>query len=244
MNSQIISTPCPYWATLFPNEVYVSIFKNFSLTELKTVACVSHLWNGNVNTLIGSPLNEALLSVREIIECPYFEMFNPGFYHGLTREQFYFSSKKASELNEEYFNSNVIPFNQGNGLVNVITEVLKNTECGIPKIHFWKPLPPFTFTIAINILIGRVGEASLKSQVDISFIDPDETQSIGRNCYPSGYFMNLSEVKSDNETPYSISCYFYPGNLNDNSKESIMSNLHDGICAGTAEIEKLYNPHR
>ncbi len=241
MNSQIISNPCPYWATLFSNEVYVSIFKNLTLTELKTVACVSHLWNEIASSLIGSPLNEAFLSVREILECPYYESFNPGFYHGLTRKQFNFPCKKSFELTDQYFKSNVKPFDQGRGLLNVITELTKHIEYGVPKIHFWKPLPPFTFTIAINILIGKVVETSLqkdKNEVGISFIDPDEIQSIGRNCYPSCGFMNISEVKSNNEIPYSISCYFDPGNLDDNSQESIMFNLQGGLRDGVVKIEE------
>jgi hypothetical protein len=240
MNQQINNVPCPYWQS-FPNEVYVSIFKHFSRVELKTISAVSQQWNDIANSeiIFKSFLNGTFRSVKDLLQNPD----TPQIFYLAANSQFSCPDKNSLKLNYDHFKSNVRPFDQAKGLENLMVELMTNYELGTPKLHFWKPLPPHTFTIALGIYITKHGQSYPKkdvNEVSISFIDPFETDSFSIKERSESFPCYASHACSDREHAYSAFAYFWHGNLNDQTALSIQFNFTDGFSSVMRKISKIF----
>lgn len=240
MNQQINNVPCPYWQS-FPNEVYVSIFKQFSRVELKTISAVSKQWNDIANSeiIFKSILNDTFRSVNELLQ----NSDTPQIFYLASNLQFSCPDKNSLKLNYDYFKSKVRPFDQAKGLENLMVELMTNYELGTPKLHFWKPLPPHTFTIALGLYITKLGQSYPKkdvNEVSISFIDPFETDPLSIRYKALSFPCYTSRTCSDREYAYSAFAYFWHGNLEFQTALSIQFHITDGFSSIMQKISKIF----
>lgn len=236
MNLQINNGPCPDWQSL-PNEIYVSIFKRLSCIELKTISAVSKLWEeiANSDLFFRDALKETLSSVEDLLRNPR----TPQIFYLLENSRFGFHSRSLSELTYECFKSKVRPFNLAVGLDKLMLELATNCELGTPKIHFWKPLPPHTFTIAVGLYITKIGQSYPKkemNEISISYIDPHETDSLSKRSESQSFPPYWSSTGIKDKYSYSVFAYFWCGNLNAISAQTISHNCSHAFSSGVTKI--------
>lgn len=221
MSIQVSYNQCPQWLSL-PHAAYVSILKQFSNTDLKTISAVSKQWRDIAASELA--LRKILIEVSKSIPQPL-----P-----------FFPDAKFTVPSRESMGINYRIFNLGMGIEQLMMELVIDYEIGTPKLHFWKPLPPHTFTVALGLYITKLGQTYQKkdgNEASISFVIPIEIASLDVDSRASSPFFESKSIKVK-EVDYSGFVYFWPGNLNDQSSRTIQSNLSYGLSSGMRSIRQ------